>query len=132
MSKINRQPKSVTEAVEPDTLTSTGYKFKLSASFYPEVIKSVLRFKGHPANDYAWEEKGAKHVESSVWDDKRQYTGNLIHNANGELLTLQLIFGGKTSRSLPTAHVDIERNWIMGFSPNHWSNLPRYPSATMG
>jgi len=223
MSKINRQHKSVTEAVEPDTLTSTGYKFKLSASFYPEVIKSVLRFKGHPgfgirvikiaarqifqkkyghllengdwtpsdswcywflheqmqfrnrritgkcridgpmtekqkdlwdklldtlakdfsdgvrpdmiigsdefgqfffpANDYAWEEKGAKHVESSVWDDKRQYTGNLIHNANGELLTLQLIFGGKTSRSLPTAHVDIQKNWIMGFSPNHWSNI---------
>ena len=77
-----------------------------------------------PTNEYAWDEKGAKHVESTVWDDKRQYTGNLIHNAFGELLTIQLIFGGKSSLSLPTAHKDThQKNWIVGFSENHWSNL---------
>ena len=74
--------------------------------------------------EYAWDEKGAKNVESTVWDDKRQYTGNLIHNAFGELLTIQLIFGGKSSLSLPTAHKDThQKNWIVGFSENHWSNL---------
>ena len=46
--------------------------------------------------EYAWDEKGAKNVESTVWDDKRQYTGNLIHNAFGELLTIRLIFRGKS------------------------------------
>jgi len=43
----------------------------------------------------------------------------------GELITIQLIFGGKTARSLPTITPQTEyaNDWILGYSENHWSNL---------
>ena len=43
----------------------------------------------------------------------------------GELFTIQLIFGGKTARSLPTITPQTENanDWILGYSENHWSNL---------
>lgn len=78
-----------------------------------------------PTHEYIWDEKGIQHVECSIWDDKRQYTGNLIHNAMSELVTIQLIFGGKTARSLPaiTPETEYAKDWILGYSENHWSNL---------
>eukprot|EP01038_Epipyxis_sp_PR26KG_P012774 gene12774-17126_t len=91
----------------------------------PDMIIGSDEFGQHffPVNKRTWETNGAKHVESTIWDDKRQYTGNIIHNASGELLTLQLIFGGKSQRSLPTISPEIQKDWIVSYSKNHWSNL---------
>lgn len=36
-----------------------------------------------PQNDSMFAVVGSKHVTCSVWDDKRQYTGNIVHNAAG-------------------------------------------------
>jgi len=36
-----------------------------------------------PLNDTMFAVTGSKHVTCSIWDDKRQYTGNIIHNAAG-------------------------------------------------
>ena len=64
--------------------------------------------------------RGSKHVPAWFYDDKRQYTGNIVHNALGNFVTMQLVYGGTTDRSLPTKFPE---DWVVGYSVNHWSNL---------
>jgi hypothetical protein len=56
-------------------------------------------------------------------EDKRQITACLASALNGELLPLQLIFQGKTSRSLPErTAASISSQCHLTFSENHWSS----------
>lgn len=79
-----------------------------------------------PQNDYTWTKKGKKEALVDVYDDKRQFTGNIVHNALGEVVLWHGIYGGKTMKSLPTPAaraVKGAENFIYGTSPNHWSNV---------
>ena len=92
----------------------------------PELIFGSDEFGQHyfPQNGYTWEEVGKKHVLLDINDDKRQYTGNIVHNCVGNTVTFQCIFGGKTARSLPKSATDDQcKDWVFGYSENHWSNL---------
>jgi hypothetical protein len=92
----------------------------------------------HPSLIVNLDQTGAKLVPSSAWtyekrnsssvavigaDDKRQITACLASALNGELLPLQLIFQGKTARSLPEATAaSIASQCHLTFSENHWSS----------
>jgi hypothetical protein len=79
-----------------------------------------------PQCEYTWAKKGEKEVPMDIYDDKRQFTGNIVHNARGEIVFWHGIYGGKTKKSLPTAVAQAQagaENFIYGTSPNHWSNV---------
>jgi hypothetical protein len=79
-----------------------------------------------PQGSYAYDFEGSKHVTCATFGDKRQYTGNIVHAMNGELVAFQMITDGKTERSLPSQNLrqqDACRKWLFSYSPNHWSNL---------
>lgn len=47
------------------------------------------------------EKEGKKRVEILGIDDKRQITGNFAATKDGNFLLIQVIYKGKTKRSLP-------------------------------
>jgi hypothetical protein len=77
-----------------------------------------------PFNKVKWEKKGAQHVSSDLPEDKRQYTGDIVHNAAGQIITALQIWTGKTTTSLPPPAV-MERfkgRILFDKSHNHWAN----------
>lgn len=76
-----------------------------------------------PASNWTYHTTGASSVAVAGAEDKRQITVCVASSLDGELLPLQLIFQGKTERSLPprTPEVISSRAHIT-FSDNHWSN----------
>jgi len=92
----------------------------------------------HPSLVINLDQTGVKLVPSSAWtyekrnsssvavigaEDKRQITACLASALNGELLPLQLIFQGKTERSLPDrTAASIASLCHLTCSENHWSS----------
>jgi hypothetical protein len=76
-----------------------------------------------PASNWTYHATGASSVAVLGAEDKRQITACIASSLDGSLLPLQLIFQGKTTRTLPpsTAEVVASRAHIT-FSDNHWSN----------
>ena len=60
-------------------------------------------------------------------EDKRQVTVVVSSSADGDLLPFQIIFSGKSTRSLPPSNKgrqDCEsEGWHVTHTENHWSNL---------
>jgi hypothetical protein len=79
-----------------------------------------------PQDKYTYDEKGARHVYMDHSDDKRAITGNIVHSAT-ELVAYQLIFSGKTERTLPSPEarkvLEDKCHMLWGSSENHWSNV---------
>jgi len=92
----------------------------------------------HPSLVINLDQTGVKLVPSSAWtyekrnsssvavvgaEDKRQITACIASSLSGELLPLQLIFEGKTERSLPErTAASIASLCHLTFSDNHWSS----------
>ena len=57
-------------------------------------------------------------IEGSV--DKHSITGTFAISLHGEFLPMQLIYGGKTSRSLP--RFDFPSGFLLSANPKHFSN----------
>jgi hypothetical protein len=77
-----------------------------------------------PFNKVKWEKKGVQHVTSDLPDDKRQYTGDIVHNAAGDIITALQIWAGKTAASLPPPSVRemFQGRMLFDYSDNHWAN----------
>ena len=76
-----------------------------------------------PASKTTYDAIGKKSIALVGQDDKRQITAVLGSSASGELLPLQLIFGGKTERSHPIMAETIKQaGFHFAHSENHWSN----------
>ena len=71
--------------------------------------------------------KGSKHVCVHGKEDKRQVTAVVSSTAEGVLLPLQVVFTGKTFKSLPKSNEGRQLceglGWDLTTSPNHWSTL---------
>ena len=67
--------------------------------------------------------KGPKTVPIKGVDDKRQITANFTVTASGSFLPIQLIYSGKTKRSLPK--FDFPKCFVVTFTRNHWSNYEK-------
>jgi hypothetical protein len=83
-----------------------------------------------PQDSFTWAPKVSKEVNVDIYDDKRQYTANIGHNAAGQCVAFQVIFDGKDiEKSAPMAQIrslGLDKTyprWIPGVSENHWSNL---------
>lgn len=76
-----------------------------------------------PCSAYTYETLGSESVAVVGADDKRQITVCLGSALDGTLLPLQLIFQGKTARSLPAATAaSLAGRAHLTFSENHWSS----------
>jgi hypothetical protein len=92
----------------------------------------------HPSLVVNVDQTGVRLVPSAAWtyekcnsssvavvgaEDKRQITACIASSLSGELLPLQLIFEGKTERSLPQkTAASIASLCHLTFSDNHWSS----------
>ncbi|CAC5395882.1 unnamed protein product [Mytilus coruscus] len=74
-----------------------------------------------PGGDWTMEQQGSQQVPITGIDDKRQITLLLATSMNGSLLPPQLIYQGKTDRSLPKG-VDFPDNWDVTSTETRWSN----------
>lgn len=76
-----------------------------------------------PAGAWTYEKQGAASIGTLGAEDKRQITVCLASSLHGDLLPLQLIFEGKTARSLPAATASSKASRThLTFSANHWSS----------
>ena len=64
--------------------------------------------------------KGEKHISRAGASDKRAITVTLAETSDGEILPFQLIYTGKTKRSLPS--VKFSKGFCLAYNPKHWSN----------
>ena len=73
-----------------------------------------------PVSSWTMEKGGSKRVEIAGIDDKRQITAVFAGTLVGDFLPPQLIYQGKTKKSLPS--VEFPSNWHVTYTDNHWSN----------
>ena len=66
------------------------------------------------------EKEGSKRIQIVGIDDKRQLTAVFTGSLAGDFLAPQLIYQGKSPRSLPL--IRFPNDWHVTFSPNHGSN----------
>ena len=72
--------------------------------------------------------KGSKTVSIKGVDDKRQITATFTVTASGSFLPIQLIYSGKTKRSLPK--FDFPKCFDVTFTQNHCSNYEKCVSLS--
>ena len=65
-------------------------------------------------------EKGSRHVSRKGTDDKRAITATLAETLKGDILPFQLIYKGKTSRSIQSAN--FTPGFLLSANKSHWSN----------
>ena len=63
--------------------------------------------------------KGQKHISRVDSNDKRSITLTVCKSLEGKILLFQLIYKGKTQRSLPT--VDFSDGFCLSYNEKHWS-----------
>ena len=69
-----------------------------------------------PVGSWTMEKEGAKRVEITAIDDKRQITAVFAGSLSGDFLPPQLIYKGKTRCCLPT--IEFLTGWHITNSPN--------------
>ena len=73
-----------------------------------------------PVSHNTMAKKGVKSVAITGGPGKGSVTGTFVITLNGDFLTLQLIYGGKTRQSLP--RYKFPHSFSLSVSPNHFSN----------
>jgi hypothetical protein len=74
-----------------------------------------------PVSSWTLEKQGAKRVEIAGADDKRQITVVFGNTMSGDFLPVQVIYSGKTKRSVPTS-ITFPKDWHVTYTQNHWAN----------
>ena len=72
---------------------------------------------------YTFTFTGAKNIPIKRVDDTRQITATLAVSCTGEFLSIQLIYTGKTERSL--SKYSFPPSFSVTFTENHWSNTEK-------
>ena len=70
-----------------------------------------------PVSSWTMEKEGTKRVEILGIDDKRQITAVFAATKAGNFLPIQVIYKGKTKRSLP--NVKFPSDWLASYTENH-------------
>ena len=73
-----------------------------------------------PTENVTKAETGSKHVSRKGGNEKRSITVTLPETITGKILPFQLIYTGKTARSLPS--VEFPNGFCLSYNPKHWSN----------
>ena len=135
--KLGLVPRRVTShsTASPEQIELQERLHRINVDYVAIALKEGLRakyivgsdeFGQHffPHGKVKWEKKGATMVSSDLPDDKRQFTGDVVHAADGSILFGVLIMAGKTSSSLPPPSVreHFAERMLFTTSPNHWAN----------
>ena len=129
----------VTKANDPNILREFGGRLELTEKFtfqraiakavsdHDIPMELVLNLDQTPLSyvspgKYTFDLKGSKTV-SIKGVEKRQITATFTVTASASFLPIQLIFSGKTKRSLPK--FDFPKYFDVTFIPNHWSNYEK-------
>jgi len=72
-----------------------------------------------PSSSWTMEQRGMKRVKMVGQNDKHQITAVFCGTLQGDFLSLQVIYKGKTARCHP--HYEFPPGWHITYSPNHWS-----------
>ena len=72
---------------------------------------------------YTFSFKGTKNVPVKGVDDKRNITATFAVSLTGKFLPIQLIYKGKTKRSLPK--FKFPSTFSLSYTENHWSNTEK-------
>lgn len=76
-----------------------------------------------PQGPWRWAKKGSKNTGNLLKEDKRQYTGDVAHNARGDIVCVHQIFAGLTNRSLPDEAIRSQfPQFQFAVTSNHWAN----------
>ena len=73
-----------------------------------------------PTENVTMAETNSKHVAKKGGSDKRGMTLTLAETLDGSVLPLQLIYQGKTVRSLPATN--FPEGFCLSYNEKHWSN----------
>ena len=79
-----------------------------------------------PQAAFVWAPKGDSEVKGALKEDKRQYTGDIVHNMMGDVIAVHSIFAGKSRVSLPHSVVREKEelsHFLFSYTPNHWASL---------
>jgi hypothetical protein len=132
---------ATTKAVPPDVQAKQQQQidqlmYRLAVDLADGVPSALVFFSDEfgcfllPEDKHTWGIAGERQAPVFAFEDKRQYTGNLVINLDSKVVAFQCIFQGKTKRSVPMseiAAVEKARSgkwpaWVPGHSENHWSN----------
>ena len=88
----------------------------------PELILNIHQtpLKYVPVGNETLAPKGETSVTIEGSSDKRSITGTFAISLHGDFLPMQLIYGGKTSQSLPRYR--FPKGFCLSFNPKHFSN----------
>ena len=73
-----------------------------------------------PTENVTMAETGSKYVSRKSGNNKRGITVILSETITGKIFPFQLIYTGKTARSLPS--VEFPNVFCLSYNPKHWSN----------
>ena len=76
------------------------------------------------SRNHTWVEKGTKSVGVLAGGEKRQITALPLVSADGQLIVIQLIFGGKTMRCHPVGA--LPAGLLYDHSLSHWYSIYNY------
>jgi len=131
LQKVCGAPVSPEARVKQDKLhniTLQRLAVRIADGLDPKYMIGFNQFGMHlfPQVAFVWTLKGDSEVKGALKEDKRQYTGDIVHNMMGEVIAVHSIFAGKSQASLPHPVVrEKEELWHFHFSytPNHWASL---------
>ena len=87
------------------------------------LILTKHRYPTFLQEKYTFSFKGTKNVPIKGIDDKRQITATFAVSLTGKFLPIQLIYKGKTKRSLPK--FKFPSTFSLSYTENHWSNTEK-------
>ena len=87
-----------------------------------------MPLKYAPCSRHTLEKKNAKHVAIAGTSYKNAITGTFLITLEGKCLPFQLIYGGKTSKSLP--RFQFPDDFSLSVKPTHFSNTHENITAT--
>ena len=76
------------------------------------------------AGKYTFSFKDAKNIPIKGMDDKRQITASFAVSCTGEVLPIELIYAGKSERSL--SKYSFPPSFSVTFTENNWSNTEKF------
>ena len=97
---------------------STVEKYKIPNSMILNLDQTSLKYA--PCSRQTLAPKNSKHVAISGTSNKKAITGTLVITLDGHCLPFQLIYGEKTTRSLPKFKVP--KKFSLSVNEKHFSN----------
>ena len=97
-------------------------KFKIPPSLILNLDQTPLKYA--PVSQETMEPRGSTAVTIERWNDERMIIDTFPIPFSGKFLPTQLIYGGKTTHSIPK--VAFSKNFSLNANPSHYSNSMKF------